>query len=134
MATWEEIKNHIIKKYPVFDAHNDGCYFYTERWTDDDRILEAAISKTMKIKDGVSDIWIEIESPVGEMGYFEVECACEYLASDCVCGGLVKKRGDEYFVRHTMPIKNMSLGALDKCWSIIINAADEIKKRYLGDE
>ena len=127
MATWKEIKDFIRNNYNL--QKDEGDFFQMTFEIDENRSQLVFVQKT---KSQSGDIWIQIASPIGLIEDDEINDALEML-NDAMCGGMVKM-GERHFVRHCMPIDELSPDQFIKSMNIIVGVADDMEKRFIGGD
>ncbi|GBU26766.1 hypothetical protein R84B8_00278 [Treponema sp. R8-4-B8] len=127
MASWDQVKNFIRSNYKV--QNDEGDFFKMVFDLSNDRTQMVFVQKVQTKQNG---IWIQISSPVGIIGQEKMNKALETL-NDKVCGGLVKI-GDKHFVRHCMPIDDMSLDEFAVPLTFITSSADDLEKKFVGGD
>ena len=127
MANWNGVRDFIKGKYTV--AKDDGDYLAMVFNTTDGRDQLVSVKK---IQTGQGEVWVQISSPVGYIPIKYMDDALELLDNK-MCGGLVKI-GDKHFVRHCMPVADLSTEELDDPLHIVINVADELEKKFVGGD
>jgi len=127
MATWEDVKGFIRSNYKL--QKDDGDYFKMVFDVTDTRSQLIFIQKFTTKNENV---WMQISSPVGVISSNNLNKALELL-NDTVCGGLVKI-GEKHFVRHCMPIADLSAEELTDPIHFIVNSADELEAKFVGDD
>jgi hypothetical protein len=127
MASWEQVKNFIRGNYKV--QNDEGDLFRMVFDLGNDRTQLVFVQKIINKN---NSIWVQISSPVGIIKQEKINKALEML-NDKPCGGLVKI-GDKHFIRHCMPIDDMSLDEFSVPLNFITNAADELEQKFVGGD
>ncbi len=127
MASWVDVKGFIRNNYKLQDDEGD-CFKIVFN-------LGSSRSQVVfiqKIKTRAGDIWIQISSPVGIIEQENIDDALEYL-NENICGGMVKI-GHRHFVRHCLPIEDLSSDEFDVPLRVVTMAADELEQKFVGGD
>jgi hypothetical protein len=128
MATWTEVEGFIRNNYKL--EKDEGDFFQMLFELDNDRSQIVFVQKFTT--GGSGNVWIQISSPVGVIKQSDLNKALEVL-NDKVCGGLVKI-GEKHFVRHCLPIEDLSSAEFDTPLRIVISVADDLEKQFVGGD
>ena len=127
MVTWEEVKDFIRSNYKL--QSDEGDFFSLVFELDNDRSQLVIIRKDQTPN---GDIWIQMASPVGIIEQDKLNDALEML-DGMICGGLIKS-GEKYFVRHCMPIGDISPEEFATPLYFISGIADDLEQRFIGGD
>jgi len=128
MASWADVQAFIEKGYSV--KKKDG-----DLWTgtinyDDGRSQVVGFQKKVTQS---GKIWLTIDSPVGEIASKDaLDRAHEFLFNGA-CGGLVKA-DKVYFIRHGMPIDDISADEIESPVATLCAVADLLEEKLVGGD
>jgi len=128
MASWADVQAFIEKAYSV--KKKDG-----DLWTgtinyDDGRSQVVGFQKKVTQS---GKIWLTIDSPVGEIASKDaLDRAHEFLFNGA-CGGLVKA-DKVYFIRHGMPIDDISADEIESPVATLCAVADLLEEKLVGGD
>jgi len=126
MASWDDVKSFVKSKFKVDDQ---GDFIKTEFDLGNSR-SQVVVMNNFTTNNG--DVWVQISSPVGVIPQNKMEAALTML-NDKVCGGLVKF-GDKHWVRHCMPIADLSQEELLHPLGFVTATADDLEKTFIGGD
>ena len=129
LDTWDDVRTYLLDKYSE-NIQEDGDDFVTVVVTWTDGRSQMVIVSSLNSQSGKP--WVEIKSPVGDISTVDLPEALEDLFEK-VCGGMVKA-GDRYWIRHAMPIGNISVEEFDWPLNIVSMVADDFEDRYVGGD
>jgi len=127
MATWENVKEFVRDKYRL--QEDEGDFFSMVFDMGDDR---SQIVFIQKFETGNSGVWAQISSPVGVIPQDKMDAALTML-NDKICGGLVKI-GNRHFVRHCLPIADLSVEEFTDPLFFTTSSADDLEKVFVGGD
>jgi len=126
MASWDDVKSFVKSKFKIEDQ---GDLIRTVFDTGNSR---SQLVFMQKFTSNNGDVWVQISSPVGVIPQNKMEAALTML-NDKVCGGLVKI-GDKHFVRHCMPIADLSQEELLYPFGFVTTTADDLEAAFIGGD
>jgi hypothetical protein len=129
MASWEEVQGFIEKE---LSAKNKGDDFWLATLAlPDNRTQIVGFCK--KIDKLSKAVWLDIQSPVGKIDSREkLDKALDFLAG-LTCGGLIKL-DDVYFVRHGIPIDDLSANEINGPLLSVCFSADILEEKLVGGD
>jgi hypothetical protein len=127
MATWEQVKDLIKGNFQSIDDEGD---LYKSVFDLGNGRTQMVFVQKFETKN--KSIWIQIASPVGVIRQDKINKALE-LINEKACGGLVKI-GDKHYVRHCLPIEDLSQEEFAVPLILITSIADELEKVLIGGD
>jgi len=128
MASWADVQAFIEKAYSVTKKEGDlwtGTISY-----DDGRSQVIGFQKKVTQS---GKVWLTIDSPIGEIPSKDaLDKAHEFLFSGA-CGGLVKA-GNVYFIRHGLPIDDISADEIESPAATVCAVADLLEEKLVGGD
>jgi hypothetical protein len=126
MVNWDTLKDFIKKNYQA--KNDDGKSINIEQAFESGRTQLVNVSKH-EIDDKV---WVHILSRVGTIAADKLNEALELLYKQRI-GGLVQVNG-KHFVRHCIPIDDLSTEEFDKPMRHVAAVADALEEKYIGTD
>ena len=129
MKTWDDVKKFILDKYKDEASNDENDGLKVKRNFKDGR---SQVVHVNRLDCNETGNWVQIKSPCGLIDHNKLDSVLEYL-NDSKCGGLVKIRGC-YYIRHAMPIDDLSENEFDGPFRYVASYADHIEKKWVGDD
>src|SRR5690349_16904421 len=76
--------------------------------------------------------WVQISSPIGEVGQINVEGVLRDVG-DMVCGGVVIE-GKYLVVRDALPLANLQVNEFERPFVLVTTTADRLEQKYVGSD
>jgi len=127
MATWGQVKDFVRSLYPLQKEEEDFFNLVFDLGNNRTQLVNVFKSQSKK-----GDIWIQICSPVGIIKQDKINNALEDV-SEAVCGGLIKIN-EKHFVRHCMPIDDLSKEEFILPLVYVTSMADDLEEKYVGGD
>ena len=128
MASWNDVVNFLNENYTLDEDDDEDIPSITFD-VGDNRIQTVMF---IPLEDENNNVWLEILSPIGKVNYKYIDDILEYLERQ-ICGGLVKIK-ENYYIRHTMPIDDLSTEELVSPMEQIALIADVIEEKFVGED
>lgn len=127
MAKWKEVTTCLEKEFSAKKMEKDiwGAVFPIEN----DRHQSVVLRKKIDDDDD-TEIWLDMLSPIGDLKTIEeIIKAMQFLAK-LKCGGIIKI-DNIYYVRHSVPIEDLSFDELKSPMFMICAAADTLERELI---
>jgi hypothetical protein len=76
--------------------------------------------------------WVQIESPIGELGRVNLEQALRHIGTT-VCGGMALV-GNLVSFRHAVPLLNLNINEFERPLALVTGTADELERALVGGD
>jgi hypothetical protein len=127
MATWKEIRAHVLGKYEK--EFDNGDHISIVKDVGEGRTQLVTIRKAEGNK---GELWVSVATPVGIVNTSNIDAVLDYI-DDNVCGGLTKK-GKRHFVRHATLVNDLSPEEFDRPLEVIAELADNLEQKFVGGD
>lgn len=127
MASWDELKTYIHANYNV--SKDDGGVLTLLFGTSGDRSQLVFVARSST---GSGIPFATIASPFAKVGEIDPTTVLREL-SEYVVGGAVIY-GDNYNVRHAVPLVNLDSNEFEAPLHLVLNAADALEKQFSGGD
>jgi hypothetical protein len=126
MATWSDLKSYVHNTYKVADEGDDMIKLVFEF---SDLRSQVVLIWHLTLA-GSGEQWLQIESPVGEIGLIDLAAALQHV-SGTVCGGLALY-GNLVTFRHSVPLEDLSIAEFESPLRLVTGTADNMEKALTG--
>ena len=127
MAKWKDLSKYINNNYEIKEEKEGFISMVIDLGN-----LRSQMVFIQSVRESEDSNWIEILSPIGDI---PLERINEVLTKieDKLCGGLVRI-GEKHYIRHNMPIDDLSIKEFTQPLRIVTNIADQFEDEYVGDD
>jgi hypothetical protein len=127
MATWNDVKNFLKSGLNAQEVSNGNGVTADIKYTDGRSQFVNVMRQEYKGAE-----WIDIFSGIGKLNAANLNTALE-AALEATCGGIVKI-GDNYAVRHCIPIADLSNEEIIGPMTIVASVADSLEEKLVGGD
>lgn len=136
MATWNDLKTYIRNNYKVADERENAIKLIFDVGG-----LRSQVVLIWHVPlQGSNDDWIQIESPIGELGQIDLAAALHHVGGTVV-GGLALAVSDNpsgppplVTFRHSVPLDDLSINEFEAPLALVTSTADRLEQALTGGD
>lgn len=128
MITWNDLVGYIRATYKIAEEGN-GFIHMVFAFNDGRSQIVSVLREVLR---GGTEEWIQIASPIAEIGRVDVNAVLREVGG-MVCGGLAV-HGNYLVLRDALPLANMQVSEFERPLALITVTADELEKKFVGHD
>ena len=129
MATWSDLKAYIHNNYKIADERDDVI-----KLVFDVGGMRSQVVIVWHVQlAGTEEDWIQIESPIGELGQVDLNAALQHVGNTLV-GGLSLAGGNIVTFRHSVPLEDLSINEFEAPLALVTGTADRLEQALTGGD
>jgi hypothetical protein len=129
MATWNDLKTYIRNNYKSADETPESI-----KLVFDVGGLRSQIVVVWHVQlASTNQEWVQIESPIGELGSIDLNAALRAVGNTLV-GGLALAGGNIVTFRHSVPLDDLSINELEIPLHLVTGTADQLEQALAGGD
>jgi len=128
MATWIDLAGYVRSNYKIADERDASIKMIFD--VGDLRSQVVLLSRA--VPSGGSAEWLQIESPIGDVGSVDLQEVLERVGQ-MVCGGVVISEG-VVMMRHAVPLLNLDINEFEQPLHMVTGSADLLEKKFVGTD
>lgn len=129
MATWSDLKAYVKNNYKIADEADDHIKLVFDMGNLRSQVVivwHAQLANT-------DEHWVQIESPIGELGQVDVNAALQAVG-DTLVGGLALFNGSVVTFRHSVPLDDLSINEFEVPLALVTGTADRLEQALTGGD
>ena len=127
VATWSDVVSYVQANYKIADQEPNMLKLVFDLGN-----MRSQLVFVWRVQPHGGDDWVQIESPIGELGNIDLPKALTFV-SNTVCGGLAMVDQVVTF-RHSLPLDNLSIAEFEVPLAMVTKTADEIERTITGGD
>jgi hypothetical protein len=129
MATWSDLQSYIRNNYKSADETPDSI-----KLVFDVGGLRSQVVIVWHLQlSGTNEEWVQIESPIGELGSVDLTAALRAVGNTLV-GGLALAGGNIVTFRHSVPLDDLSINEFEVPLHLVTGTADQLEQALSGGD
>jgi hypothetical protein len=129
-TTWNDLVGYVRVRYEIFQQTDQTLRFHLP--TEGERTQRVAVHHVPSAVSGTDVDWVVIESAIARVGDVDLAVLLE-RAGTSVLGGVIAADG-VLLLRHTMSLTDLTPGAFDKPFRLVVDGADALESELTGTD
>lgn len=130
MATWSSVENYLFSNYRC-EKLEGGAIKLIFDMTDTGRTQVVLVVPGGP--DALNPSWMDMHSPIGDLGTFSIETALQETAK-YVAGGLSLWAGSIVTVRNSIPLADLDANEIDEPMRVLCALGDLLESQLTGQD